>query len=512
MTVALAQVQGVVLAGASAVVIRVEVDVADGLPGMGVVGLPDTSVSEARWRARCAVEGSGLTWPNRRITVNLSPAEVRKHGAGLDLPIAVGVLAADARVPTRHLPGLALVGELGLDGAVRPTRGALAGALAARQAGLSVLLVPSDCAPELRRVTGIRIVLADHLREVVALLGGDELGPGRPWPAAAPSRSGGPSVDLADVRGHARGRLALEVAAAGGHHLAFVGPPGVGKTLLADRLAGLLPDLADADALEVAVLHSVAGRPRPDAEHCRPPVRAPHHSASAASVLGTVRGGIVVPGAVSLAHAGVLVLDEAPEFSRPALEGLRQPLEAGTVAVDRAGWGGQLPARFQLVVTANPCPCGQRTGTGSGCSCAPAAVRRYAARLSGPLLDRIDIRVPVSRPPESELAVAPSGEATADVAARVRSARERAAARLAGLPWSVMAHVPPGELRRRWPLPPDAANLLRDIERRSANLRGPDRVLRLAWTLADLGGRPRPGPDDIALGASLRGPGTPWAT
>jgi magnesium chelatase family protein len=509
-TVAIAQVHGVVLAGAAGAMVRVEVDVADGLPGVGMVGLPDTSVSEARWRARSAVESSGLTWPGRRITVNLSPAEVRKQGAGLDLPIAVGVLAADELVPKRHLGTTGFVGELGLDGSLRPTRGALAAALAARQAGLAALVVPSPSARELGRVSGIRLLLADTLGEVVAMLREDDLGEGQPWPPAPPAPPAHRVPDLADVRGQARGRLALEVAAAGGHHAAFIGPPGVGKTLLAQRLGGLLPDLDDEAALEVAVLHSVAGRPRPDGEHLLPPTLAPHHSASAASILGTVRGGTVVPGAVSLAHRGVLLLDEAPEFSRPALEGLRQPLEAGTVAVDRAGWAGLLPARFQLVLTANPCPCGQRVGSGSGCSCSPAAVRRYAARLSGPLLDRVDIRVTVTRPPDAELRAAP-GEGTASVAARVQAARDRAAHRLAGTPWPTMARVPVAELRRRWPLDPASADLLADVERRSPNLRGPDRVLRLAWTLADLAGRLRPAVDDIALGASLRGAGTPWA-
>ena len=506
----IAQVHGVVLSGAAGALVRVEVDVSDGLPGVGMVGLPDTSVSEARWRARSAVESSGLAWPGRRITVNLSPAEVRKQGAGLDLPIAVGVLAAESLVPARHLPGTGFVGELGLDGSLRPTRGALAAALAARQAGLSALVVPTPSARELGRVSGIRLLLADCLGEVVAMLREDDLGEGRPWPPPVAPPDGPPLPDLADVRGQARGRLALEVAAAGGHHAAFIGPPGVGKTLLAQRLGGLLPPLDEEAALEVAVLHSVAGRPRPDGEHRVPPLAAPHHSASAASVLGTVRGGTVVPGAVSLAHRGVLLLDEAPEFARPALEGLRQPLEAGTVAVDRAGWAGQLPARFQLVLTANPCPCGQRIGTGAGCSCSPAAVRRYAARLSGPLLDRVDIRVTVTRPPDTEL-TAGGGEPSAAVAARVRQARARARHRLAGLPWTVMSGVPVGELRRRWPLESAAADLLADVERRSTNLRGPDRVLRLAWTLADLAGRSRPSVDDIALGASLRGAGTPWA-
>ena len=508
---ALAQVHGVVLAGIAGVLVRVEVDVSDGLPGVSVVGLPDASVTEARSRVRCALDRVGAAWPNRRITISLSPADVRKHGSGLDLPIAVGVLAAAELVPTADLATTAFVGELGLDGGIRAARGTLPGALAALRAGLGTLVIPSAGAHELTRLSGLRVLVADHLAEVVGLLTGSA--PGRAWePAAAPApatEAGEP--DLRDVRGQARARLALEVAAAGGHHLAMLGPPGVGKTLLAERLPGLLPDLPDDAALEVAALHSVAGVPRSDDVYARPPFRAPHHSASAAAVLGSVRGGRVAPGAVSLAHSGVLVLDEAPEFSRNVLEGLRQPLESGSVHLDRTGWSGWLPAAFQLVLAANPCPCGQRVGTGAGCSCAPSAVRRYAARLSGPLLDRIDVRLVVGRPSDAELAVEAEGESSSVVRDRVAVARERARRRLSQSPWRVNAAVPAAELRRRWRPDPAAAELLATLERGSANLRGPDRVLRIAWTLADLAGRDRPGRDEVAMAGALRGAGTAWA-
>lgn len=507
----LALAHGVVIAGMAGVVVRVEVHVAEGLPAVGVVGLPDASVNEARWRVRSALDSAGCTWPNRRMTIGLSPADVRKHGAGLDLPIAVGILAATAQVPAHHVTSTLFVGELGLDGRIHGAPGTLAGALAARRDGFAALIVPSATAGELRRLDGVRVCVADSLTEVVRLLRSSQELP----PASAPDPSGSsPGVapaDLADVRGHVQGRFALEVAAAGGHHLALVGPPGVGKTLLADRLVGLLPDLDDDAAMEVAVLHSVAGQVRPDAQFTRPPERRPHHSASAAAVLGSVRGARAVPGAVTLAHRGVLVLDEAPEFTRPALEGLRQPLESGTVSVDRTGWAGTAPAQFQLALTANPCPCGQRVGTGAGCSCPPAAVRRYAARLSGPLMDRIDVRLPLLRPTDGELARTEPGESTARVADRVRAARDRSARRLADTPWRTNAEVPSGALRRDFAPADAAASLLRESERRSGNLRGPDRILRMAWTLADLNGRDRPGVDDIAVALTLRGSSTPWS-
>lgn len=507
---ALARVDGVVLSGVVGAIVSVEVVVGDGLPSVGVVGLPDISVNESRWRARCAIDSIGLTWPNRRITINLSPAEVRKQGAGLDLPIAVAVLAASGQVPASVIDDTALIGELGLDGRIRGTHGALAGALAARAAGIERLIVPSDTAAQLALLPGIRVVVADHLAQVIEVLTGGVADP--PPPRA---QQGGTSpdygLDLADVRGHALGRVALEVAAAGGHHLALVGAPGVGKTLLAQRLPGLLPDLDEEAALEVAALHGVAGQPRSESEHRRPPFRAPHHSASSAAILGSVRGARVTPGAATLAHRGVLFLDEAPEFPRPALEGLRQPLESGWATLDRSGWSGRLPAGFQLVLAANPCPCGLRIGTGAGCSCAPAAVRRYAARLSGPLLDRIDIRLAVLRPSNAELADLAPGEGSAAVRDRVREARARSDHRFADLPYRLNARIPAGELRRRWAPDPEGVDLLRDLDRRSANLRGPDRVLRMAWSVADLSGRARPGRDEIATACGLRGATAGWA-
>lgn len=508
---ALARVNGVVLAGAQGALVHVEVDVSDGLPGVGLVGLPDKNVNEARLRARCAVASIGGRWPNKRITISLTPAEVRKNGAGLDLPIAIAVLVAGGQLPPDRLAGTVFAGELGLDGRLRSAQGTLPGALAARDRGMTRIVAATDAGQELSRLTGIDVLVSDHLSEVVAWLADPEH-PGLPGPAAgARTAEVPPGPDLRDVRGHHYGRLALEVAAAGGHHLALVGAPGVGKTMLAERLPGLLADLDDEESLEVACLHSVAGAARTDAEYHRPPAQAPHHSASSAAILGSMRGSRVAPGAVTLAHRGVLLLDEAPEFSRPALEGLRQSLESGRVSLDRAAWAGTLPAHFQLALTANPCPCGQRIGRGGDCSCSPAAIRRYSARLSGPLMDRVDLRLQVGRPSERELGGAGAPESSADVRSRVCAARERGRRRWRGLPWRTNAAVPAGELRRNWLPDSDGLTLLLDVERRSANLRGPDRVLRVAWTLADLAGRDRPGADEIAAASGLRGAHLGWA-
>lgn len=514
MTMSLATVHGVVLDGVTGVVIRVEVAVSNGLPSVGVVGLPDASVSEARWRVRSAVETSGWRWPDRRITISLSPAEMRKNGAGLDLPIAVGVLVANGTLPGDRLEQTALIGELGLDGRLRPSHGMLAAVLAARDVGCETVIVPIDGAEDLDIVPGMNVVRAGGLRDACSILAGD--GGGSQGQARLPSRVGscaertGP--DFHDVRGHVHARWALEVAAAGGHHLAMVGAPGVGKTLLAQRLPTILPPLETHAALEVAAIHSVAGHPRSSRDREVPPFSAPHHSASAASLLGSTRGGRVIPGAVTLAHRGVLFLDEAAEFVRPALEGLRQPLESGEVMLSRTGWSGVLPARFQLIMAANPCPCGLRVGRGESCSCAPAAVRRYASRLSGPLMDRVDIRVSLVRPNQVELESGEAGESSGTIRDRVIEARARMHARFRDTPWQVNAEIPAGDLRRRWSPTAEGGALLTDVERASVNLRGVDRILRMAWTLADLGAIARPGADEIAAALALRGAHTGLAT
>lgn len=493
----IARATGLVLAGVDGLPVGVEAEVASGLPAVGLVGLADTAAGEARWRVRSAVASAGFAWPAQRLTINLTPADVRKVGTGLDLPIALAVLAASEQLDPIALAGTGFVGELGLDGALHSARASLALAVAAQRHGLIRLVLPEAAARQAARVPGLTVVPVRSLAEAVAAARGEGVAPASPLEAPAPAGND-PAVDLADVRGQEFARLALEVAAAGGHHLALTGPPGVGKTLLAEALPGILPPLTDDEAVEVAAIHSVAGLDRARWEE--PPLRAPHHSVSTAALLGSVRRGAVVPGEVTLAHRGVLVLDEAAEVARPSLEGLRLPLEAGRIALHRAGWAGTLPAAFQLVLAANPCPC----GASPRCTCPSVAVRRYQGRLSGPLVDRIDLRVAVSRPAPAVLGSEHLEEASATVRERVCAARQRSRARGAGRNGALSGRA----LRRMEPPEPAGADLLRAAERTGLSPRGVDRVLRVAWTLTDLAGRPRPGADEVALALALRAPET----
>ena len=489
MTMALAQVNGVVVSGISGAVVTVEVDVAQGLPTVGLVGLADASITEARHRARCAVGNSGLRWPLGRVTIGLSPAHVRKHGTGLDLPIAIGVLSADEQIPllSEGMDRPVFVGELGLDGQVRSIPGAITVTCAARQFGFARIVVPADHVEECSRVPGIEVVGVRSLRQAVDVLIGEDRGIVASTPAATPRRAHGP--DLSDVLGQCEGRRALEIAAAGRHSLAMVGPPGVGKTLLAERLPGILPDLTPHEVVDVMAVHALVASDAPGSmvtgEDGRPPFQAPHHSSSPAALLGSVVSGSVRPGAVSLSHRGVLFLDEAPEFPRNSLESLRQPLEGGSVNLYRAGWRGEVPADFQLVLAANPCPCGYRHAPrtlGRRCDCPRVALHAYAQRISGPLVDRIDIRVQLQ-----PLLGAQRGESSSVVAERVMLARERAHRR-----WgSVNGRVPPAILNR-YPMHEGAQEIVAEHLRRSGGMRSTHRIATLAWTLADLDGRDRP--------------------
>ena len=498
----IASIPSAVLLGVDGIPVSVEVHVANGLPGMTMVGLPDTAVRESRDRVRAALVSSGLPWPRRRVTVNLAPGGMRKAGSGLDLPVAIGLLVASGVLAAEAVEGYGFVGELGLDGTIRSVPGTLAlvDALADRR-----VVVADAGLAEARLATGT-CRSAPSLAELVARCTGR-----RPWvdppelgEAVGPSgpEASGTVPDLSDVLGQPIARRALELAAAGGHHLLLVGPPGAGKTLLAERLPGLLPDLDPSVSREVTRIHSVAGADRPTSGLVRrPPFRAPHHGVSSVALVGGGNAALR-PGEIGLAHGGVLFLDELGEFPTAVLDALRQPLEDGVVRVSRARGSVVQPARFLLVAAMNPCPCGDGGIPGS-CRCAPAARARYARRLSGPLLDRFDLVVRVDRPQVSDLVAAVPGEATTVVAARVASARTMAAAR--GVACNAL--LASGSLDDAAPLDGAARTLLeRHLRSGALSARGLHRVRRLARTVADLDGAgPSVGAAHVSEALFLRG-------
>jgi magnesium chelatase family protein len=507
--VALARTYSVALVGVRGHLIEVEADIASGLPATILVGLPDTALREARDRIRAAIVNSGESWPNSKITVGLSPATLPKRGSGFDLAIAIAILAAAEAVPVTALAGKMFLAELGLDGRLRPVPGVLPAVVAA-EAGVDTVVVAAQNVAEAALVPGVQVIGASNLVEVIIWLRG---GPPpslpalpEPPPGPVPALAMAKKIDLAEVLGQAEARLAVEICAAGGHNLSLLGPPGAGKTMLAERLPTILPPLDPAEAIEVTSIHSVGGHLAPEAGLMTvPPFCAPHHTSSMASIVGG-GSGVIRPGAASLAHRGILFLDEAPEFNRDVLDALRQPLESGEVIIARASTQAVFPARFTLVLAANPCPCAKGGGQGkSGCSCSPATRRRYLARISGPLLDRVDVKVrlqPVSR--RDMLYDRKFAESSAVVAQRVAAARGRCAARLAGTPWRVNAEVPGAALRRSFPPQPGALKSLdRAMELGQVSARGADKIVRVAWSLADLNGKDQPGPDQINLAIGL---------
>jgi magnesium chelatase family protein len=499
----LGRTHGVALQGLLGSVIEVECDIADGIPMYSLLGLPDASLQESRDRVRAALSNTGQKWPNKKVTISLSPAWLPKSGPGFDLAIALSLLVADGALPQAPLEGAVILGELSLDGGIRSVRGVLPSLIAAYKSGITRAIVPRANQGEAELMEQMEILSFEHISEIYRWLLTGEY----PFNEALDIQveNNEELLDFSDVAGQSKARFAAEVSATGGHHLLLIGPPGAGKTMIASRIPSILPPLSIEEALEVTAIHSIAGGLTTRSAMSRvAPIVSPHHSASRASIVGG-GGRAIQPGAISLGHRGVLFIDEAPECATGILDALRQPLESGTITIARQVGSVTFPAQFLLVLAANPCPCGKYSGRGHGCECSSLQVRRYLGKLSGPLMDRIDLRVAVDPVGRVELASKDLGESSAAIRERVLSARTLAAARFHNEKWKLNAEIPSRALRTTYAPERAAMNYLHDeLDRERITARGLHKIIRVAWTLADLAGRDRPTLMDVQDAYQLR--------
>lgn len=500
----LGRTKAISLQGLLGSVIDIECDIADGIPAYALLGLPDASLHESRDRVRAALSNTGQRWPNKKVTVSLSPAWLHKSGPGFDLAIALALLVADGALPQAPLDGAIILGELSLDGGIRSVRGVLPSLIAASKNGINRAIVPRANLGEAELIEEMEILSFEHLGEIYRWLTTGE------YPfnerLELEIESADEVLDFADVAGQAKARFAAEVAATGGHHLLLIGPPGAGKTMISSRLPSILPPLTIEEALEVTAIHSIAGALTQRSAMSRvAPIISPHHTASRASIIGG-GGRSITPGAISLASHGVLFIDEAPECATGILDALRQPLESGTITIARQVGSVTFPAQFLLVLAANPCPCGKFSGKGRGCICTSLQVRRYLGKLSGPLMDRIDIRVGIDPVGRVELSSTELGESSADIRNRVIGARGRAAARFKDEAWKINSQIPARALRNTYTPERNAMNFLHDeLDQERITARGLHKVIRLSWTIADLAGHPKPNLDHVQQAYILRG-------